>query len=90
MNDYDFILEYKNLNSISDICKRVNINYSNLINGKTSKENEKKVASIIEVELLKIVSLLKAREIERQKLNETYSEKIIKEVIKKLKENKNE
>lgn len=86
MNDYDFILEYKNLNSISDICKRVNINYSNLINGKTSRENEKKVASIIEVELLKIVSLLKAREIERQKLNETYSEKIIKEVIKKLKE----
>ena len=62
MEDYDLILAYKDMKSISDICKENNINYSNLVNGKSSKENEKKVSEQLKREIYKIFSLLKLME----------------------------
>ena len=40
-----YLEKIKNISkiSISDICKEFKINRSNLLNGKTTKENEKKV-----------------------------------------------
>ena len=40
-----YLKKIKNISkiSISDICKELNINRSNLLNGKTKIENEKKV-----------------------------------------------
>lgn len=62
MEDRDFILAYKDMKSISDICEELKINYSNLVNLKTSKENEKKVADKLRLECYKIFSLLKMME----------------------------
>lgn len=52
-NNYDIILEYRKMRSIGDICKSLNIDYSNLIRGKTSEENMHKVVQEIKLELYK-------------------------------------
>lgn len=54
MNDYDIILEFRKMKSIGDICKDLGIDYSNLIRGKTSKENEHKVVQELKLELYKL------------------------------------
>lgn len=54
MNDFDIIMQFKNMKSIGDICKELNIDYSNLIRGKSTKENEHKVAQELKLELYKI------------------------------------
>lgn len=58
MSDYDFILSVKEMKSISEICDRLKIDYSNLITGRSTKENEKKVADLLRVEVLKIYGIL--------------------------------
>lgn len=63
MTDYEFILAYKDMKPISVICDDLKINYSNLINGKSSKENEKKVADKLKIESYKIYSLLNMMEV---------------------------
>lgn len=62
MKDIDFILAYKDMKSISDICEELKINYSNLVNGRTSAENEKKVVEKIRLECYKIYSLVQMME----------------------------
>lgn len=62
MGDYDLIISYKEMKSIKKICEELEIDYSNLINGKTSKENEKKVADRIKVECFKMYSIIKMME----------------------------
>ena len=62
MDDMNFILAYKDMKSISDICDELKINYSNLVNGKTSNENEKKVVDKLKIECYKIYSLVKLME----------------------------
>lgn len=54
MEDFDIIMQFKNMKSIGDICKELNIDYSNLIRGKSTKENEHKVAQELKLELYKI------------------------------------
>ena len=61
MDDLDFIKAYKDMKSISDICEENKINYTNLVYGKTTKENEKKVANALKMEVLKIYALLKIK-----------------------------
>ena len=46
MEDFDIITSYKEMKSIKKICEELEVDYSNLMNGKATKENEKKVASI--------------------------------------------
>lgn len=62
MNELEFIKAYKDMKSISDICEHLGINYTNLIYGRTTKENEKKVARILKVEILKIYAIIKMME----------------------------
>lgn len=56
MTDLELITKYRELKKIGDICKEYNINQSNLIYGKTTKENESIVANIIKNEINKIHS----------------------------------
>ena len=61
MDDLDFIKAYKDMKSISDICEEYKINYTNLIYGKTTSENEQKVVNDLKMEILKIYALLKIK-----------------------------
>lgn len=54
MKDIEIIQAFKKMRSIGDICKDLNINYANLIQGKTTKENEHKVVQELKLELYKI------------------------------------
>lgn len=54
MEDYRIIQEFRKMRSIGDICKDLNINYANLIQGKSTKENEHKVVQELKLELYKI------------------------------------
>ena len=54
--DYSFILKYKQLKTIGQVCKNFSIDYSNLINGKTSKENYKKVADELKKQVIELYS----------------------------------
>lgn len=62
MEDIDIIDLYKDMKSIRKICEELQIDYSNLMNRKTSKENNKKVVDKIKIEVLKIYSVLKIME----------------------------
>ena len=62
IDDLEFIKAVKEMKSISDICEEMKINYTNLVYGKTTKENEQKVANALKVEILKIYALIKLRE----------------------------
>lgn len=62
MEDFDIITSYKEMKSIKKICEELKVDYSNLMNGKATKENEKKVADKIKVECFKMYSILKLME----------------------------
>lgn len=62
MDDLEFIRACKDMKSISEICEENKINYTNLVYGKTTKENEQKVASALKIEILKIYALIKLME----------------------------
>ena len=51
MSDYQFIKEFQNI-KLASICKKFNINLSNLLSGNTTEENFKKVKNEIIRELL--------------------------------------
>ena len=42
MTDYEFIKEFRGI-KMNDICKRVNVKQQNIVSGKTSDENLRKV-----------------------------------------------
>lgn len=54
MKDSEIIQAFKKIRSIGYICKELKINYANLIQGKSTKENEHKVAQELKLELYKI------------------------------------
>ena len=56
MSDLEFILLYKNKKSAWKVSKDLKIDYPNLSRGKTSKENEKRVADELKKEIIKIYS----------------------------------
>lgn len=58
MDFFTFIIAYKDMKSIGKICDELNISYSNLVNGKTSEENEKKVVDKLKIEVFKIYASL--------------------------------
>lgn len=62
MDDFDIITSYKEMKSIKKICEELEVDYSNLMNGKATNENEKKVANKIKVECFKMYSILKLME----------------------------
>ena len=56
MEDFDFIMEYKNMKSVGKICKEFGIDYPNLSRGKKTRENEKKVADELKKQVIKLYS----------------------------------
>ena len=54
LKDFDIIMKFKEMRSIGDICKSLGIDYANLVNGRTTKENEHKVVQELKLELYKI------------------------------------
>ena len=58
MDELEFIKAYKNMKSLTTICDENKINYSNLINGKSTKDNEKKISDAIKKEIIKTHALL--------------------------------
>lgn len=63
MDDLDFIKEFSKI-SISDICKKKNVDRTNVITGRASAEKTKKVRKGIESEIGKLF-------IEPEELKET-------------------
>lgn len=53
----ELILALKNMKKLSVICRENNINYSNLVQGKSSKENEKLIADEIKKEIVKLIDV---------------------------------
>ena len=54
MKDIELIHKIKNI-KLGNICKRNNLDYTNLIYGRTSKENTKKIADELRRELYPIL-----------------------------------
>lgn len=54
---YDLIFKFKEQDKISDICKKNNLHYSNLINHKLKPEQEKIVADEIAKNILYLYRL---------------------------------
>ena len=61
--DYSFILKYRELKTIGQVCKNLSIDYSNMINGKTSKENYKKVADELKRQVIELYSSIMIDEV---------------------------
>lgn len=62
MTSRELIEQYKEIKSIKQICEELEINYGNLMNEKTTKENENKVLQEITKEILMMyVSLFQYR-----------------------------
>ena len=61
--DYSFILKYRELKTIGQVCKNLSIDYSNMINGKTSKENYKKVADELKRQVIELYSSIIVEEV---------------------------
>lgn len=53
MKDLDYIKNFSKI-SIKDVCEKKKIDRANVINGRTSKENIKKVREGIESEIAKL------------------------------------
>ena len=62
MSDFEFILAIKDLKTISQICANLGIDYSNLIKGKSTAENEKRVANVLRLEIFKAICYVKGCE----------------------------
>ena len=54
MSDLEFISKYKNMKSAGKVCKDLKIDYPNLSRGKSTKENEKKVADELKKEIINL------------------------------------
>ena len=65
MDYIDLIKAYQDMKALSNICEENKVNYSNLINGKTTDDNVKKIANSVKMEILKIYALLKIKMEER-------------------------
>ena len=53
MNDLEYIKQFGKI-AVSRICRKLHIDYVNLMMGRTSKANEKKVRKALESELAKL------------------------------------
>lgn len=54
MTNLEFIAEYRNMKSIGDFCKIIGVNQSNLVQGRSTKENENKIATLCKFEIIKL------------------------------------
>lgn len=53
MTNYEFIKEFQKI-KLTNICKRLKVNQSNVISNQTSEENYRRIREAIEKELLEL------------------------------------
>lgn len=53
MTELEYIKKFTSI-QVTKVCKKLNINYSNLISGRSSKKNEKLVKEELESEFAKL------------------------------------
>ena len=53
VEDLEYIKKFNNI-QITKVCKKLNIDYANLISGRSSKKNEKRVRQELESEYAKL------------------------------------
>lgn len=53
MTDLDYIKKFTSI-QVTKVCKKLNINYANLISGRSSKKNENLVRKELESEFAKL------------------------------------
>lgn len=58
MSDLEFIQIMQQFRSVGQICKDNNINYSNLVYGRTTEENEKLIAKELKKEVIKFYDIV--------------------------------
>lgn len=54
LDDLEILKAFKNMRTIGEICKELQIDYANVIQGKTTKENIHKVVQELKLELYKL------------------------------------
>lgn len=54
MTSLEFINEYRSMKSIGDLCKIIGVNQSNLIQGRSTIENEQKIATLCKFEIIRL------------------------------------
>jgi hypothetical protein len=54
LTNLEFINEYRNMKSVGDFCKITGVQHSNLIQGRTTKENEQKIATLCKFEIIRL------------------------------------
>ena len=68
MEDLEYIKKFNNI-QITKVCKKLKIDYANLISGRSSKTNIKKVRQELESEFAKLY-------IRKEELKEVFSDQI--------------
>lgn len=71
MDDLEYIKNFSKIN-ISKACKKLKINRANLLNGRTTKENIKKVRRELESEYAKLY--IKSEELKNVDIKDTEKE----------------
>lgn len=56
MTDFEFIQEYRKMKKVTDLCKITGVHNSNLIAGKSTRENERKIATLCKFEIIRLYS----------------------------------
>ena len=54
MTNLEYITNYRKMRSVGDFCKIMGIDSSNLVRGKSTKENEEKIATLCKLEIIKM------------------------------------
>lgn len=75
MTNLEFIEKYKNMNKVSDFCKIFGFDSSNIVRGRSTKENEEKIATLCKLEIIKMYNeILQDNIVEINKLKNEVNE----------------
>ena len=75
MTNLEFITKYKDMNKISDFCKKFGFDSSNIVRGRSTKENEEKIATLCKLEIIKMYNeILQDNIVEINKLKNEVNE----------------
>lgn len=65
MTDLEFLNLYRKMKHVTDLCKETGIHNSNLIAGLSTKENEKTIATLCKLEIVKYYNIVMQEEIKK-------------------------
>ena len=79
MSDLDYIKKFNSI-QITKVCKKLGIDYANLISGRSSSENEEKVRKELEYEFAKLYIDKIIKEVEKKEGNSNEENTTLKEM----------